>query len=134
VIPEFGWNFDYTRLLWSGNARPDSHTTRTATFAGITAAQRRIPRTPAPGLFGAPIDMARVRGAAGDLPPAPAPVPAPRVARRVVPRAQAGNATGSGSGDRQTIPPVVGSYLGLLLAQLHDLATLAAVRIGQPTL
>ena len=127
VIPEFEWNFDYTRLLWSGNARPDSHTTRTAMFAGITAAQRRIPPTPAPGLFGAPIDMARVRGAPGDL---RTPVPAPTA----VPRVQPGNATGSGSGDRQTIPPVVGSYLGLLLAQLHDLAALTAVRIGQPTL
>ena len=134
VIPEFEWNFDYTQLLWSGNARPDSHTTRTATFAGITAAQRRIPRAPAPGLFGAPIVMARVHG--GDLRPvpAPAPVPAPGRAPAVVPRAQPGNATGSGSGDRQTIPPVVGSYLALLLAQLHDLAALTAVRIGQPTL
>jgi hypothetical protein len=77
VIPEFAWNFDYTRLLWSGNARPDSHITRIGTFAGITAAQRRIPRTPA---------------------------------------------------------PVVSSSLGLLLGQLHDLAALTAVRIGQPTL
>ncbi len=130
VIPEFAWNFDDTRLLWSDNARPDSHITRTATFAGITAAQRRIPRTPAPGLFGAPIDMARVRAAAAD----PRPAPAPRVPPSAVARAQPGNATGSGSGDRQTIPPVVGSYLGLLLAQLHDLAALTAVRIGQPTL
>jgi hypothetical protein len=77
VIPEFAWDFDYTRLLWSGNARPDSHITRIGAFARITAAQRRIPRTPA---------------------------------------------------------PVVSSSLGLLLGQLHDLAALTAVRIGQPTL
>ncbi len=113
-----------TAVVGQRAARQPHH--RIGTFAGITAAQRRIPRTPAPGRFGAPIDMARVRGAAGDVFRAPAP--------SVAPRAQSGGATGSGSGDRQTIPPVVSSYLGLLLGQLHDLAALTAVRIGQPTL
>jgi hypothetical protein len=127
VIPEFEWNFSYTKLLWSGNARPDSHRTWVASFAGITAAQRRIPRAPAPGLFGKPIDMARVRSATQpirDLRPTALPPSAPfhisssRVA----------------GGDRQTLPSVVISYIALLERELHGLATLAAGLIEQPPL
>ena len=115
-------------IVMTSRARPGT------CYQTVITAALWTPRTLAWGLFGAPIDMARVRGVAGDLRPARAPVPAPRVEPHVVSRAQSGNATGSGSGDRQTIPPVVGSYVGLLLAQLHDLAALTAVRIGQPTL
>jgi WD40-like Beta Propeller Repeat len=127
VIPEFEWNFGYTKLLWSGNARPDSHTTWVARFAGISASQRRVPRTPAPGLFGRPVDMARVRSPAQpahDLrPPAP-PLSAPlRTPTARVTR-----------GDRQTLPSVVISYAELLTRELHDLATVAAGRIEQPPL
>jgi hypothetical protein len=127
VIPEFEWNFGYTKLLWSGNARPDSHTTWVARFAGISASQRRVPRTPAPGLFGQPVDMARVRSPAEpahDLrPPAP-PLSAPlRIPTARVTR-----------GDRQTLPSVVISYAELLNRELHDLATVAAGRIEQPPL
>jgi WD40-like Beta Propeller Repeat len=127
VIPEFEWNFGYTKLLWSGNARPDSHLTWVSSFAGVTAAQRRIPRTPAPGLFGEPLDMARVESATkpvrdlrtpGLLPPAQLGIPWVRLV----------------GGDRQTLPPVAISYLTLLDQELHDLATLAAGRIEQPPL
>ena len=61
VIPEFGWNSGYTRLLWSEGLRSGARITRVARFTGLTVAQPRIPATPAPGLFGAPIDLARIR-------------------------------------------------------------------------
>lgn len=128
VIPEFGWNANYTRLLWTENVRPDQHITRVARFGGITAAQRRGPhRTPAPGLFGDPIDMGRVgaavqalRRGAGlpDSPSRPLPVRRTRTSRA----------------DQQTVPPVTLSYFTLLLQELDELASLAAGKIGQPPL
>jgi WD40-like Beta Propeller Repeat len=125
VIPEFGWNSNYTRLIWTEvvgiPGKRVRHITRTASFAGVTAAQRRIPRSTPPALLGAAIDMARVAGA---IRPVRAGV-TPRVGSRQVgsagARAQAG------------IPPVVVSYGLLLLGQLNDLANLAKLRIGQPS-
>jgi WD40-like Beta Propeller Repeat len=126
VIPEFGWNRAYTKLLWSGNARPDSHSTWVASFRGIAAPQRRPPRTPAPGLFGSPIEMARVRSALrplnDDRPDPQAP------ARFGIPSAR------TAGGDRQTLPSVVVSYVTLLDRELHDLAGRAARGIEQPPL
>jgi hypothetical protein len=124
VIPEFGWNSDYTRLIWSEGLRPKGHITRVASFAGITAAQRRAPRAPAPGLSGEPIDMARVKGAMARPHDAPARPPAPFAlpVRRTV------------AGDRQTVPPVVASYVILLQRELGDLAGLAAAGIKRPPL
>lgn len=121
VIPEFGWNFDYTRLIWSEGLRPKGHITRVASFAEITAAQRRVPRTPAPGLFGEQVDMARVNGAVTrrrDAAGGPFVLPAARPV----------------AGDRQTVPPVVATYVALLDRELGDLAGLAAAGIGRPPL
>lgn len=127
VIPEFEWNSDYTKLLWSEGLRPHGHITRVGSFEGIGAAQRQIPRMPAPGLFGEPIDMARVRTAVGPAPDR-RPQPLTQSAPFALPAAR------STAADRQTIPPVVGSYVTLLIHQLDDLATLAAGRIKQPPL
>ena len=125
IIPEFGWNLGYTKLLWSGNARPDSHRTWVASFAGITAAERRIPRTPARDLFGEPIDMTHVASASRPVRVVrPSARPMPFGIRRV-------RAVG---GDRQTLPSVVVSYVTLLDKELRDLATIAAGRIEQPPL
>jgi hypothetical protein len=125
VIPEFGWNSNYTRMLWSGNARPDSQITWTARFAGISAAQRRIPRTPARGLFGSPIDLARVSRTVRTSPGSAA---APSSARApiVLP------ATRQVAGDHQVIPSVVVTYLALLDGQLANLAAQAGAKIKQP--
>jgi hypothetical protein len=126
VIPEFGWNFDHTRLLWSGNSRSDSHITWIGSFRAVTRVARRVPRPPAAGLFGKPIDVARVSGA-------------------IRPLREVGGAVGSASafriplarvagGDRQTLPSVVVSYVTLLDQQLHDLAVLTASGIERPPL
>jgi hypothetical protein len=125
VIPEFGWNSDYTRLLWSGNQRPDSQSTWTARFTGITASQRRIPRTPAPGLFGSPIDMARVARTARIAAPPPPAAGAPSTAL-ALPAAR------TAAPNQQVIPSVVVTYLALLDGQLAELATLAGAKIEQP--
>jgi Tol biopolymer transport system component len=126
VIPEFGWNFDYTRLLWSGNARRDSHITWVASFRGITPSERRRPRTPAAGLFGRPIVMSRVRGSVQPMRDASIrPLGAAALAIPLVRKA---------GGDRQTLPGVVVSYVALLGQQLRDLAGRAAMGIEQPPL
>jgi hypothetical protein len=124
VIPEFEWNFNYTRLLWTENLRPSGQITRVASFAGLTAPQRRIPRRPVPDLLGRPIDIARVKSSIRPmrLPPLASPDPFGIPIARIA------------GGDRQTLPPVVDSYIALLLAQLRQLGALAASRIGQPPL
>lgn len=126
VIPEFGWNFDYTKLIWSEGVRsPNAHyITRVATFAGITSAQRRPPTAPAPGLYGQPIDMAWVAGALRLV----RDVSGSRGASSLMP------AVRSTGADPATIPPVAATYAVLLYQQLEELASLAASRIVQPTL
>ncbi len=128
VVPEFGWNRTYTKLLWTEEVgipgvpgSPVKHITRVASFAGIAPAEARVPAGVPPSLFGAPIDMARVTGSvtSGAAPPA-----------SPGPSGSAGLTTGS----TPKVPPVVGSYVVLLLEQLRELASLAAGRISQPTL
>jgi hypothetical protein len=136
VIPEFTWNSDYTRLLWSEGLRPTGHITRVGRFAGIDAAQRRPPRTLAPELFGAPIDLARVRTVAqpmGNLARGSAVSPFALPGARAAGANPHSGARAAGA-DRQILPPVVLSYVTLLIRQLHDLTTLAAGRIEAPPL
>lgn len=120
VIPEFGWNRAQTRLLWTErDTRADRAITRVARFAGISTAERRTPAAvPAPGLFGHPIRMKRVR----DTPP-----PARTSTARVSPRPD-------DDPDVQSIPPVVGAYFLLFLEQLRDLGDRTGTAIPQPTL
>ncbi len=124
VIPEFGWNSSYTKLLWTEvvgiPGKKVRHITRVASFAGVTASQRRIPRTTPGGLFGAPINMARVAGSIRRV---------TGLAQLVRPeRPSPAIATSLG-----TIPPVVVSYATLLRGQLDELARLAQIHIGQPS-
>jgi hypothetical protein len=117
------WNFDHTKLLWTENLRSGRQITRVGGFAGVGREARQIPDPPAPGLFGRPIDMRRVRPAIERLRPAslsPAPIARPRVFAE--------------ARDRQSLPPVVISYFVLLEGQLRDLAALAGGRIVQPPL
>jgi hypothetical protein len=116
VIPEFLWDRDYTKLLWS-EAVPATKRfiTRVASFVGITPGQRRLGLEPAPGLAGQPIDMARIRtaGATVRLPGASA-TPSPPF--------RLGAAVAAAAG-QPGIPPVVASYYALLLQELRDLAS-----------
>ncbi len=135
VVPEFHWNYGYTKLLWSGIIGGSNHNlvTRVASFPTIPVRLRRPPRhIPAPGLYGQPIDMQRIAGelrasralTAKLRATSPGPV---GVAAPASPGPRAGT-------DRQTIPPVVVSYTTLLLEQLKKLGQAAGLDIGAPTL
>lgn len=132
VIPEFHWNAEFTELLWSGIVGGANHNfvTRVGSFPTITAAQRRTPsEIPATGLYGEPLDMARVTGTVAAFPgvttPQEDPVPPSRAATvgQYVPRA---------GSDAQTIPHVVVSYFALWLAQLKQLGDAAGTQISAP--
>ncbi len=115
VIPEFNWDRGDVRLLWSGivGGRNWTFVTRVGSFPTLRVGRRLVPRRiPAPGLYGAPIDMARLGALAhfaGD------PV------------------LGSIGGDRPTLPAVVGTYYGLWLGQLAQLSRAAGIQISAPT-
>jgi WD40-like Beta Propeller Repeat len=116
VVPEFNWNAGYTKLLWSGIVGGSDHNyiTRVASFAGITASERRAPgRIPAPGLYGESIDMSRVT----------APAAHADTAGKNVPQ------TGK---DKQALPPVVVTYYALWIQQLKALGAAAGLDISDP--
>lgn len=118
VVPEFNWNDTYTKLIWSGVVgAPDRNMiTRVAGFAGITASERRpAGRVPAPGLYGAPIEMKRVTAEASVARARPAPP---------------GTFVGTRGNDKQTIPAVVVSYYTLWLSQLRELGSLSGTNIS----
>ncbi len=125
VIPEFGWNSNYTTLIWTEvvgiPGHKVKHITRVAGFTGITAAQRQVPRFTPRGLFGAPIDTARVAGSIRPISAGLGPAAPGRRVTRTVAAAQGG------------IPPVVVTYGVLLIGQLDELANLAKIRIGLPS-
>jgi WD40-like Beta Propeller Repeat len=132
VVPEFGWNRTHTKLLWTEEVgtpgvpgRPIGHITRVASFPGITPGEAAVPRRTPPELFGAPIDMARVAASKANA----------GVSRSLgmatLAQSDASRATHQAS--IGSPPPVVGSYVQLLVAQLHELASLAAGRIIEPS-
>jgi hypothetical protein len=125
VIPEFLWNRDYTKLLWSEVVPATKrYITRVASFAGIAARQRRrLTREPAAGLAGQRIDMARVRtAAAGRL---------PRASAKPSPPFPLGAALAAAA-SRPGLPPVVPTYYALLLQELRELASRLASGISRP--
>jgi hypothetical protein len=134
VVPEFNWSFDYTRLIWSGivGLPNRNFVTRVAAFPAITTAERRTPtRIPAPGLYGRPIDLARVTSPARARSDLLAPAdPARSGAAAVARSALAGRFVGTRGRDRQTIPAVVVSYYALWLGQLTQLGDRAGVDIS----
>jgi WD40-like Beta Propeller Repeat len=120
VMPEFNWNRNHTKLLWSGIVGGSDHDfiTRVGSFPTITAKQRRSRRRiPAPGLYGQPIDMSRVT--------------ASRPARATV--ATAGKNVPQTGRDKQTLPTVVATYYALWLQQLKALGAAAGIDIGNPS-
>jgi hypothetical protein len=123
VVNEFAWNAGYTKLLWTSPLSPSRRSlTLVGTFPTITAAQRRTPtRIPAPGLYGQPIDLGRVRGGAS------------RPARGLAAGAP-GRFVPVRTKEKETVPPVVASYAALWLQQLAELGRLAGLSITAPTL
>ena len=123
VVPEFHWDRGHMRLLWSGirGGRNRRFITRVGTFPTIGPVLRRTPRgIPAPGLYGQPIDMARVRAPSR-----------PASERRA--RSASGNPVlGATGADRPTLPAVVVSYYGLWLGQLAQLGRAAGIALSAP--
>jgi hypothetical protein len=126
VIPEFYWNANYTRLLWSVTSTKDRGYTAsyTARFRGLTAHDRAIPKTTPAWLCGRPIDMARVGGQAqsptetGPVDNTPIAVTPPSNAAPAFPHA-------TKSADAASVPAVVATYLARWLDDLDALGTAA---------
>jgi hypothetical protein len=132
VIPEFGWNRTYTKLLWTEEVgtpgvpgRPIGHVTRVASFAGIAPGDSAVPRRTPADLFGAPIDMARVASSAART--------GLSRGRGVAGLAQAAASGAAHAASLGAPPPVVVTYVTLLLKQLQQLASLAGQQIGRPS-
>ena len=135
VVPEFNWNRNYSKLLWSGIVGGSDHNfiTRVGSFPALTASQRRIPRRiPAPGLYGEPIEMNRVSTSAstpcgrcigGQERPADGPRQADAPSgRRHLLRAVAGAAESAGIGRRaRHRQPVLPDIIGRLAARKNGL-------------
>jgi hypothetical protein len=124
VIPEFYWNHDYTKILWSLNGQNTA--SYTGRFAGIRRPERTIPkRTPRP-LYGNPVDMSRVGAQAqtvrdpGPTDNASVPVPPPASPAPAFPHATT-------RGDPTTVPFVVATYLPLWTGDLARLGQLAGI-------
>jgi hypothetical protein len=124
VVPEFYWNADYTRLLWTVTSASNRGYTASYTgqFQGIGAANRRIPKTTPAWLSGRPIDMERV-GAQAQTPTQSAPVNNTPVAV-VPPRNPAnGEPHAAKNADKATVPAIVTSYAARWLADLDALGS-----------
>jgi hypothetical protein len=124
VVPEFYWNHDYTKILWSLNGQNTA--TYTGRFKGFRRPQRLIPKRTPRVLYGNPDDMSRVGtqaqpirdpGPTDNLPIAVAPAENPAPA---FPHATA-------RGDKTTVPIVVATYLPLWTGDLAKLGQLAGV-------
>ncbi len=133
VVPEFNWNADYTRLIWSGviGAPNANMITRVASFPTVTAAQRRTPsEIPAPGLYGEPIDAGRVNAQTKTSSDLLAPAPRTSSASLLAQAVRAGTPVGTRGKDKQTIPAVVLTYYVLWTQQLMELGGLAGTNIS----
>jgi hypothetical protein len=122
VIPEFYWNANYTRLLWTVTSTKDPGYTASyiGRFRGITAADRAIPTIIPAWLYGRPIDMARIAAHAqtptqtGPVNNTPIAVTPPFHPAPAYPHA-------TKSTDTASIPVVVATYLARWLADLSAL-------------
>jgi len=130
VIPEFYWNNDYSKLIFGLlGGRPA--TTQIGQFAGVS---RAVSTTiPAPGLYGDPVDMARVGDQAqsvrdpGPTDNPPAMVTAPTNPAPGLPHADKKT-------DKPSIPGVVATYLSVWLRDLATLGTLSGSAFTAPPL
>lgn len=127
--------------MWSAATHQKTWLTQIGSFEGITGSRHRTrKKSPAPGLYGAPIDMRRVTDAApaSTLPPlvgggAPSSSPA-RVPATAPAGSSDGHAVPQRSADPQSIPTVVGTYAVLWLQQLKALGAASRANVGTPPL
>jgi hypothetical protein len=130
VIPEFYWNHDYTKIIFDVmGVHPV--TTRIGQFEGVS---RTVSTTiPAAGLYGSPIDMARVGDQAqtvrdpGPTNNKPVAVTAPLSPAPGLPHATKNT-------DKPTIPNVTATYLTLWLGDLASLETKSGASFSAPPL
>jgi hypothetical protein len=124
VIPEFYWNHDYTKILWSLNGQNTA--SYAGRFEGITHPRRMIPRRTPSKLYGNPVEMSRVGAQAQPIrDPGPTdntsiPVQPPRNPAPAYPHAVT-------RGDETTVPFVVATYFPIWAADLVKLGQLAGV-------
>ncbi len=132
VIPEFFWNQNYTQIIWGLNGIQGS--TWTGRFAGISPVQRRVPeKIPASGLYGQPVDMARVGAQAQPIRDSG---PTTNVSIAVSPPSHPvpGAPHASRSSDKPTIPSITTSYAGTWLGDLASLYKQAGLAFSEPPL
>ncbi len=132
IIPEFFWNRSYTEIIWGLNGIHGS--TWTGRFPGISRVQRRVlQRIPASGLYGQPVDMARVGAQAQ---PIRDPGPTNDVWRAVTSPSHPASGTphASRSSDKPTIPTITGSYAGTWLGDLASLYKQTGLDFSDPPL
>jgi hypothetical protein len=112
VVPEFYWNTCYTKLLWTLTSAKDPgyEASYTGRFRGITATERKIPKTTPGWLSGQPIDMARIPAQA-QTPTQTGPVDDAPVAVTPPARPAPGFPHATKNTDKASIPVIVATYL-----------------------
>ena len=136
IVPEFFWNRDYAKIIWGVGTpgKRGAFPTYVGHFAGITAKERSVPkRIPAPGLFGKPVDMARVGSQAQPIRD-PGPTDNPSVAVKAPSHHPPGFPHATQSGDDPSVPSVTATYLGVWLNDLSALSQQAGVSFAHPPL
>jgi hypothetical protein len=130
VIPEFYWNSNYTKLLWTNPEMPNQGT-YTGNFENVPSGPEAIPSKTPPWLYGEPVDMERVGTQAQ---PIRDPGPTNNTAIEISPPENPAPAFPhrEENGDTYRVPSVVASYLPTWLGDLQELeAASGAKKIGQ---
>ena len=123
VIPEFYWNHNYTKVIWSFGGSTTTPT-YTARFTGLKTGERRVPRRTPDWLYGSPVDMLRVGAQAQPIrDPGPTDNTSIAVAPPTNPAPGLPHATKST--DKSTIPAVLATYLVRWESDLVTLGTRA---------
>jgi hypothetical protein len=125
VVPEFYWNRNFSKIIVGVATRGVNEATLPTwigQFGGITASEREVPKQiPAPGLAGAPVDMARV-GLQAQAVRDPGPTDNASVRGSPPSVGDPAEPHATVSTDRPTVPSVTNTYAAVWL---NDLATLS---------
>ena len=138
VIPELGWNEDYTKILYSvngaqwatGSGKPPTYT---GEFPTIAARHRRIPENTPRALYGRPVRMSRVGAQAQEIRDRG---PTDNVAVPVEPPSDPAPAMplGTESKDKPQVPVVTFTYAPGWLSDLTAILTEASESFSNPPL
>jgi hypothetical protein len=126
VVPEFYWNTAYTKLLWTLTSAKDPgyEASYTGRFRGITATDRKIPKTAPQWLYGQPIDMARIPAQA-QTPTQTGPLDNTPIAVTPPPHPAPGFPHATKNADEASIPAIAATYLARWEADLTTLGVMA---------